>query len=128
MPTPIDDHGAYRVVLPFDMSRRLGISLLGAQELSAARPLSMPADRQRLAELVAAAGPLPARQWLSRQGVSAGGADQLVRGLVVTDASDRQRIAHALEAVAGNRTRTTALEVYDYPGEYAQRFDGVGRG
>jgi len=128
MPAPIDDQGRYRVILPFDALTRLGFSLTGAHQLLGTQPLALPADRRRLAALLGARDALTARQRLSQQGISARGADEIVRAVAVTDYWDRWRVAQVLGTIAARPGGTTALEVYDYPGEYAARFDGVDRG
>ena len=77
-------------------------------------------------------GPRPVNQArvmgpLQRSGLSLMGIQQALQGHIVSDPSDRATIARILAAFAILPPHATA-EVYDYPGEYAQRFDGVGPG
>ncbi len=61
------------------------------------------------------------RERLYQLGVSSLGAEQLISGQPVSLAADRAIVAHLLAAVLGQQV--SKLELYDYPGEYAQRFD-----
>ena len=58
-------------------------------------------------------------------GVSLPGARQALAGQTVANPADRAILADLLAGIAGGTTRAG---VYDYPGDYAQRFDGVDRG
>jgi hypothetical protein len=55
------------------------------------------------------------------------GIQQALQGNIVADPSDRATIARILAAFASLPPHSRA-EIYDYPGEYAQRFDGVDTG
>jgi hypothetical protein len=65
------------------------------------------------------------RQRLADFGISGLGAEQAFSGQIVTSVTDRARVARLLIGLVGGTPRTTRLELYDWPGEYAQRFDGV---
>jgi hypothetical protein len=60
-------------------------------------------------------------------GISWQGAQQALGGLVITNETDRARIATLLARLAA-APGTARLEVFDYPGFYAQRYDGVDKG
>jgi hypothetical protein len=60
-------------------------------------------------------------------GLSMSGIQQALQGSIVVDPSDRAAIASILAAFASLPPHAR-FEVYDYPGEYAQRFDGVDKG
>lgn len=64
---------------------------------------------------------------LQRTGLSSLGIKQALGGKIVSDPSDRAAIARVLAAFASLPPHT-ALAIYDYVGEYAQRFDGVNIG
>ena len=64
-------------------------------------------------------------QRLRGLGVSPAGASQVLGGQVVTSPSDRARIARVLANLLIVTPATANLEVYDWPGAYAQRFDGI---
>ena len=63
---------------------------------------------------------------LQQAGLSPLGAEQALEGGLVTDARDRAAVARILTSFAAI-PRTVAV-IYDYPGVYAQRFDGIDRG
>jgi hypothetical protein len=60
---------------------------------------------------------------LQRSGLSVPGIRQALDGSIVSDARDRAAIARILAAFA-SLPIGPALEIHDYPGAYAQRFDG----
>jgi hypothetical protein len=64
---------------------------------------------------------------LQRSGLSLIGIQQALQGHAVSAPSDRATIARILSAFATLPPHVIA-EIYDYPGEYAQRFDGVDPG
>ncbi|MGH7460540.1 MAG: hypothetical protein ACREMA_05875 [Longimicrobiales bacterium] len=64
---------------------------------------------------------------LHRAGLSIGGVQQALRGDIVSSPSDRAVIAKMLAAFV-TLAANDKLEHYDFPGEYAQRFDGVDTG
>jgi hypothetical protein len=64
---------------------------------------------------------------LQRRGLSMAGVQQALHGHLVSDPADRAAIARILAAFASLPPHAAA-ELYDYPGEYAQRFDGVDPG
>ncbi len=77
-------------------------------------------------------GPRPVNQAqvmlsLQRAGLSTSGIQQVLQGGIVSDPSDRAAIARILTALASLPPHAAA-ELYDYPGEYAQRFDGIDPG
>jgi hypothetical protein len=125
LPAPIDDQGRYRVILSNETLARLGFSLAGARELLSAQPLAHPADRRRLAALLGGRDALAAGQQLSQRGISRLGAQEIVRAAPVTDYWDRWRIVRLLGGITAAPGGRTALETYDFPGDYAGRFDGV---
>lgn len=77
-------------------------------------------------------GPRPANQAqvmrsLQRSGLSMSGIQQVIQGAIVSEPADRAAIARILTALA-TLPPHAASEIYDYPGEYAQRFDGIDKG
>ena len=64
---------------------------------------------------------------LQRSGLSMLGIQQALQGSLVSDPSDRATIARILTTFASLPPHATS-ELYDYPGEYAQRFDGIAPG
>ncbi len=64
---------------------------------------------------------------LQRSGLSLLGIQQALQGRIVSDPSDRATIARILAALASMPPHALA-GLYDYPGDYAQRFDGVDAG
>jgi hypothetical protein len=63
---------------------------------------------------------------LRRLGLSMVGAQQAIQGNMVTDPADRRVIARILTTFASQPHDAAAI--YDFPGEYAQRFDGIDKG
>lgn len=63
---------------------------------------------------------------LQRHGLSLAGIQQVRQGQIVSNPTDRAAIAKMIMTFAN--LPPAVLEVYDYPGEYAQRFDGVDKG
>jgi hypothetical protein len=61
---------------------------------------------------------------LQRHGLTMAGIQQALQGHIVSDPADRAAIARILTALASLPPHAAA-ELYDYPGEYAQRFDGA---
>jgi hypothetical protein len=59
------------------------------------------------------------RERLHQLGVSPRGAEQIISGQPVSLAADRSIVAHLLAAMLGQQA--SRLEIFDYPGEYAQR-------
>ena len=64
---------------------------------------------------------------LQRSGLSSLGLQQALRGSIVSAPADRAAIARILAAFA-SLSPHAAAEIYDYPGEYAGRFDGIDKG
>ena len=64
---------------------------------------------------------------LQRSGLSLMGIQQALQGHIVSDPSDRATISRILAVFATLPPHVTA-EIYDYPGGYAERFDGVDTG
>jgi len=64
---------------------------------------------------------------LQQSGVSVLGSQQALQGQVVSDPSDRAAIARIVAGFA-NLPPHAGTEIYDCPGSYAQRFDGVDPG
>jgi hypothetical protein len=64
---------------------------------------------------------------LQRTGLSMLGIRQALQGDVISQPTDRAVIAKIVSAFA-TLPPNTQYEVYDFPGEYAQRFDGVAPG
>jgi hypothetical protein len=106
--TRIDESGAYKVTLTFDMAVRSGFTRLGAQQLVNALPLSGGTDRNRLVTVLGRAAAEKTgsivylshsnekwllMEWLNRAGVSRLGAQQTVNVMPVLDYRDRTRIA-----------------------------------
>jgi hypothetical protein len=60
---------------------------------------------------------------LRNMGLSTLGIQQALRGIIVSDPQDRAVIARMLTVLAS--VPRSVAEIYDFPGEYAQRFDDV---
>jgi len=65
------------------------------------------------------------RRRLCDAGLSGLGAEQALTGHAVGSAADRAAIARLLARLAAAPPQAARFELYDWPGEYAQRFDGV---
>lgn len=61
---------------------------------------------------------------LRAAGLSGVSAEQALAGQAVTSGPDRERLAELLVWLLG-KPSGARLEVFNWPGEYAQRFDGV---
>ncbi|MET0605028.1 MAG: hypothetical protein ABWZ80_01105 [Beijerinckiaceae bacterium] len=62
---------------------------------------------------------------LCDSGLTALGAEQALAGQVVVSTQDRAAISRLLLRFATSRTQAAGLEQFDWPGAYAQRFDGI---
>jgi hypothetical protein len=63
---------------------------------------------------------------LQKAGLSALGVQQALEGNIVSSPADRAAIAKILAAFGS--IPQAVLEIYDWPGDYLQRFDGVEKG
>jgi hypothetical protein len=81
-------------------------------------------DWTKVQELRSGAGALW-RPGLRGLALSDAGAAQALAGYMVSEAQDRAEIARLLARFASAPAPAARLEVYDWPGEFAQRFDGV---
>lgn len=82
------------------------------------RPASFPLRRSpNQAQLTAS---------LQKAGLSTLGVQQALQGNIVSNPTDRAALAKILAALGS--IPQAVLEIYDWPGEYAQRFDGVDKG
>jgi hypothetical protein len=124
--------------------QRTGLSILGIQQALQGNIVTNPSDRVIIAKILAAAGRsgsdrVDVYDWVKvqEQRGQAGGADplhnvvaskpgiqQALQANIVTSPADRANIAKILTNIATSSSGAK-LEVYDWPGEYAQRFDGT---
>jgi hypothetical protein len=65
---------------------------------------------------------------LQKLGVSPLGAEQLLSASPLVSADDRAKIARLLAHLLTAQPRAATMEIYDWPGDYAQRFDGIDKG
>jgi hypothetical protein len=83
-------------------------------------------DRRAPSSLRRPSNQLQVTASLQKAGLSTLGVQQALQGNIVSSPTDRAAIAKILAAFGS--IPQALLEIYDWPGAYAQRFDGVDKG